>query len=181
MAYGPGASVQAWKAIVPGVELWEAEYDAKCVQAAIDHGQMEGLSAVTGDQGDPTVVQKWIQESGGNFDIIVDDGGHKNTQIKTSFDTLWPALRPGGLYFIEDLQVGRDPRWDDTQGTAVMADIIESWTEQLLISDKRVGKPKVTITAENRLPEGVEFIFCQHEACVLGKSKHAWPGAEWAA
>ena len=35
--------------------------------------------------------------SGQGFDVIVDDGGHTNLQIKNTFDVLFPqALNPGG-------------------------------------------------------------------------------------
>jgi hypothetical protein len=38
------------------------------------------------------------------FDIIIDDGGHTMNQQKTSFMTLLPLVRSGGLYVIEDLE-----------------------------------------------------------------------------
>jgi len=177
MRYGPGASVQVWNLVLPGTELWEAEYDAACVDKARKSGQLNGTKTVTGDQGNAEVVQRWIRESGGNFDIIIDDGGHKNKQIKTSFDNLWPTLKPGGMYFIEDLQVGRNPEWDDSNGQAVMTDIIEAWIEQLLLSSPSHGIANTTKTST--LPKQVDFIFCQHEACVIGKSKRVWRGAEW--
>ena len=34
-------------------------------------------------------------------------GGHTQGQIFASFMALWPTVKPGGLYFIEDLQVSR--------------------------------------------------------------------------
>jgi hypothetical protein len=40
----------------------------------------------------------------GFFDIIVDDGGHTFEQQRTSFQELWPYLKEGGIYVIEDLQ-----------------------------------------------------------------------------
>merc|ERR1719361_1387093 len=50
MEYGPGASVQAWKTVLPKAELWEAEYDEKCVNKSREEGQLNGVSTVTGDQ-----------------------------------------------------------------------------------------------------------------------------------
>ena len=97
---------------------------------------------VFGDQADKTTVDDWVVTAGGNFNVIVDDGGYKNDQIKNSFDILFPkALLPGGLYFIEDLQVSRITGFAN-DGVPVMADVIQSYIDQLLIpthylTDKR--------------------------------------------
>ncbi len=95
--YGPGKSVAVWKALYgKHADIWEAEFVAECVTKTKAEGKMEGISVVTGDQGNKTVVERWVQETGGNFNVIIDDGGHHNKQIKTTFDVLWDqALLPG--------------------------------------------------------------------------------------
>ena len=68
------------------------------------------IQLLVGDQGNPQVLDQWIEQSGGaDFDVVIDDGGHQNCQIWTSFLKLWPRLKPNGLYFIEDMQVARPP------------------------------------------------------------------------
>lgn len=37
------------------------------------------------------------------FDYVVDDGSHLVEHQITSFDILWPYMKPGGKYFIEDV------------------------------------------------------------------------------
>ena len=111
---GPGKSASLWKHFFGEKvgEIWFAEYDAACVKREKDAGRMEGLNIVTGDQANVTTLYQWINETKGGFDVIIDDGGHANRMIKTSFDVLFPhALRPGGLYFMEDLHVGRAYSW----------------------------------------------------------------------
>ena len=72
---GPGASVRVWQRIFgPNDEMWEAEFDAKCVKKAEEGGLMEGFHTLTGDQGNSVVLKNWIEQSGGDFDIVVDDG-----------------------------------------------------------------------------------------------------------
>merc|ERR1711865_1027912 len=71
MGYGPGASVQVWKKLLPHAELWEAEYEGECVKKAIEKNQLEGIHTLVGDQGDFNVLDSWIETSGGNFDIII--------------------------------------------------------------------------------------------------------------
>lgn len=39
---------------------------------------------------------------GGEVDLVIDDASHAYSFTKTSFLTLFPKLRPGGLYIIED-------------------------------------------------------------------------------
>ena len=111
MGYGPGASVSVWQRLLPDAELWEAEFDAECVEAARAKGQLEGVRTLTGDQGDAATLEGWKRALGGELDVIVDDGGHKNSQLGASFDALWPLVKLGGVYVLEDLQFGHQPRY----------------------------------------------------------------------
>ena len=45
------------------------------------------------------------------LDIILDDGSHRYLDQQKTLHTLWPRLRPGGFYIIEDMLVGALP-WD---------------------------------------------------------------------
>ena len=45
------------------------------------------------------------------LDIILDDGSHKYLDQQRTLHTLWPRLRPGGFYIVEDMLVGALP-WD---------------------------------------------------------------------
>lgn len=44
-----------------------------------------------------------INNEHGPFDIIIDDGSHFSHHMRTSFDHLFPLLKPGGLYIVEDI------------------------------------------------------------------------------
>jgi hypothetical protein len=48
-------------------------------------------------------LQMLMKKTSGNFDIIIDDGGHTMTQQITSFKCLFPHVKSKGLYIIEDL------------------------------------------------------------------------------
>ena len=136
MIYGPGASSHLWKNLFGShVELWEADVDANCVKNMTKQGKMKGINTLVGSQSDIRVLEEWTQISGGKFDVIIDDGGHKNKEIMASFNVLFhKALLPGGYYFIEDLQVGRHQPYTDEKDC--VADVIESWIDQLLINDQ---------------------------------------------
>jgi cephalosporin hydroxylase len=66
------------------------------------------------DQNDATAVRE-IAAQYGPFDLIVDDGCHFTAETRLSFTTMFPAVRVGGSYVIEDWAVGywrdRDPRY----------------------------------------------------------------------
>jgi hypothetical protein len=85
MEYGPGRSASVWREYLPSSDVWFAEYDAKCVEK--NRGKLETMriKAVTGDQANETDLHRWLEETGGNFDVIVDDGGHSNRMQWNSF------------------------------------------------------------------------------------------------
>lgn len=57
-----------------------------------------------GDQSDVGFLNHFLQESEGQFDVIIDDGSHVPTHQIVSFEHLWKSVKPGGLYIIEDIE-----------------------------------------------------------------------------
>jgi len=55
------------------------------------------------DQGNRIELTKWAQETGLKFDIIIDDGAHRSKEQQTSLGVLFPLVKSGGFYVIEDL------------------------------------------------------------------------------
>ena len=68
-----------------------------------------------GSQGDVDFLERVAKEIG-PLDVVIDDGSHRSEHVLTSFRTLFPHLRAGGTYVIEDLctsywpQFGGDPK-----------------------------------------------------------------------
>ena len=169
MAYGPGASAKLWRKYLPRAQVWEADFDAACVShhsAALDS---LGVHILVGDQSNTAHLHQWINSSGGNFDIIVDDGGHTNMQQYNAFVTLFVhALNPGGIYFLEDLVVSRT--WVDGDKKHVMADVIRDWVENLMLGEATY--PQLPLFAYNpwfKLPPGVKSIECFLGCCAFTK------------
>jgi SAM-dependent methyltransferase len=56
------------------------------------------------DQANRTALAGIVEESfdGGELDLVVDDCSHKYEPTRASFNELFPRLRPGGAYVIED-------------------------------------------------------------------------------
>ena len=57
-----------------------------------------------GDQSDTAFLRHFIAETGGAFDIVIVDGSHVPGPQLLSFEILWPAVNPGGVYAVEDLE-----------------------------------------------------------------------------
>ena len=68
------------------------------------------LHVLQGDQGDARFLDSMARELG-PFDIVIDDGSHIAHHIITSFNALFPHVRPGGLYVVEDLAMAYWPGW----------------------------------------------------------------------
>mmetsp|Transcript_15539 Transcript_15539/g.38997 ORF Transcript_15539/g.38997 Transcript_15539/m.38997 type:complete len:336 (-) Transcript_15539:119-1126(-) len=175
MSYGAGASVRVWAELFPLAERWEAEFDEQCVRKMSE--KLVGINVVTGDQGNRTTLARWINQTGGRFDMIVDDGGHYNDQVMVSFEELWPELNPGGLYVMEDLHVGRSVRYDTPYGknyTNVPSDFVQSVAELLLTGNTSVKPTLATEISTSYTPPPVDaaWVLCQLQACMLGKRRH---------
>lgn len=52
------------------------------------------------------------------LDVIIDDGSHRYLDQEKTLQTLWPRLRAGGFYVIEDVLVGALP-WDASHAKQV--------------------------------------------------------------
>jgi hypothetical protein len=65
--------------------------------------QIERCKIIRGDMGSHEDLDRLVEESGGQFDIIIEDASHASHHQQIALARLFPALRPGGLYIIEDL------------------------------------------------------------------------------
>ena len=62
------------------------------------------IHVMVGHAGKQKDLNKLIENYGGDFDIIIDDGGHLSDQQQFSMAYLFPFLKPLGIYIIEDLR-----------------------------------------------------------------------------
>jgi hypothetical protein len=99
--------------------MWD-EYFSKAQLHFIDidkvaFNYMHGLSARStlhiADQGNRQDLQNFIAKTNTSFDVILDDGGHHMHQQILSFQILFPLIKPGGLYIIEDLHTSYWSDW----------------------------------------------------------------------
>ncbi len=104
-----GASLKMWKhyfrrGTVCGMDLF--------AKKGLDEPR---ITTVIGDQADRGLLAD-VAGRRGPFDIVIDDGSHKNDHILATFAALFPHVRPGGFYVIEDLWTAYLPDYGGTAG-----------------------------------------------------------------
>lgn len=102
-----GASLRMWKNYFP--RAWVYGFDIADKRGLSE----QRIEIIQGDQSDPAALGELVRATG-PLDIVIDDGSHVNGHVVTSFDTLFPYVRNGGLYVIEDLQTSYWPRFGGT-------------------------------------------------------------------
>lgn len=170
MGYGPGHSIKLWRLFFPNAEIWMAEYDQACADKYRGELLNAGVKIVTGDQADLRTLRSWVNITGGNFDVIIDDGGHSSMQQYNSLVVLFlHALRPGGVYILEDMQVARTPQFIDGDRSLFMIDVVKDMIEALVL-DPNDGLVEVSAYKPRYgLLPFLKMIDCQRAACVFTK------------
>ena len=69
------------------------------------------MLAIQGDQSDPASLGA-IADQVGEIDVVIDDGSHISDQTIAAFQVLFPVLKPGGIYVVEDIQTSYWPGWN---------------------------------------------------------------------
>lgn len=113
-----GGSLELWRQYFPNAEIVGVDIDEHCKEH-----EGENIKVIIGDQ---TNIK--FLETLGNFDIIIDDGGHYMTQQQISMNTLLVnQLNPGGLYVIEDLHTSYWEQFLDIRKTtiSVLKDMVD--------------------------------------------------------
>ncbi len=103
-----------------GSLLWAKNYFApgsiiQGLDANIVSAPIEGVDMFTIDQADSEGLTNF-GKSDGLFDIIIDDGSHVKSLTENTFNCLYPFLKPGGKYIIEDWGAGYYPQWEHCKG-----------------------------------------------------------------
>jgi len=107
-----GGSLALWRDWFPGSVIVGIDRDpvpaAGCVTLACEQGNTAGVFGLA------------LAAVAGGYDIIIDDCSHLRELTEKSLWALWPLLKPGGLYCIEDWGTGYYNDWPDGKppGTA---------------------------------------------------------------
>lgn len=89
------------------LQLWKEYFGDKCEIVGIDINpktkfEEPQIKVEIGSQTDANFLSE-IENKYGPFDIIIDDGSHLQMDVLNSFSFLYPKLKKGGVYIIEDM------------------------------------------------------------------------------
>jgi hypothetical protein len=158
-----GASAKLWNKYFTNLDYYAMDYMdrnnnatvTKCANDFIKENPNWLKHIWLGDQENKTFLKKLVAEYGQEFDIIIDDGGHRSSQIIASFEILWPIVAPGGYYIIEDMAVAPE-----------FADIVSKWI-RLIGNGQDTGR--IPGDMNSRIPKDVKMIGCAFQICYLRK------------
>jgi hypothetical protein len=104
--FSGGQSLRMWKKFFPFAKIFSLDiFDKSFLQE-------NRIKIYRGSQIDNDFLQK-VCDDAGLFDIIIDDGSHINEHVIKSFEFLFPKLKIGGIYVVEDTQTSY---WEDYGG-----------------------------------------------------------------
>jgi len=101
-----GNSLRMWKRYFPFARIFALDlYDKSFVEE-------RRIKVFQGSQADEVVLNNMMDRIG-EPEIIIDDGSHINEHVITTFKVLFPRLKDGGIYVVEDTETSY---WPDYGG-----------------------------------------------------------------
>ncbi len=110
-----GASVRMWREFFPHARIIGVDIDSNAKQHANDHIIVE-----IADQGNLEQLSELARKYG-PFDVVIDDGSHFWDHQITSLHALFPELKKGGVYILEDIDTSYIEGDEYANGSSVTA------------------------------------------------------------
>jgi hypothetical protein len=126
-----GASLRIWHDFFPQAQITGVD-----IKPAARKHEAGRIAIRIADQSDSPALRRIAKERG-PFDLIVDDGSHIWAHQISTFRALFPFLKPGGLFIIEDLHTsyGRFiPKYAGEAGGQKASDYV------LGLADRTIGR-----------------------------------------
>ncbi len=126
----PGASMTMWREFLPQARLFGIDIN---IDALGLKNTIPGLDVHLADQGDSTAVDA-VMRAIGLVDFAIDDGSHRLSDISCSLRTIWPYVKTGGYYAVEDLHCIKPWECDS------LMEIVSALSGQKVFTLERCGK-----------------------------------------
>lgn len=148
-----GDSLRMWQELIPHGKIIGIDRDPGSAWPP-------GTHRIVAEQDDPQLNLKVAELAPGGCDLIVDDASHIAHLSAATFAQLWPLVKPGGFYVVEDWA---DPwvspglmRWPDVD-PKYLGDELVDWVPSL-------------ITA---LKDGAQSVHYTYEGLVIIQRRHS--------
>jgi hypothetical protein len=89
-----GESLKMWKQFYPNSKVLGIDIQPDCKEIKFP----DGIEVLIGNATDDGLLSS-LQD---DFDLIIDDGSHESYDMIYSFEKLFPKVKSGGVYIIED-------------------------------------------------------------------------------
>ena len=104
---GGGESIQGWLQYFQNGQIYGIDVVHNTNPYNTDFTDVHPrYNFIHADQSDPTMWACLNADTGGNWDIVIDDGSHTPEDIINAFEAGWQFMRSGGYWCVEDLGCG---------------------------------------------------------------------------
>jgi hypothetical protein len=163
-----GESLRMWKAYFPNARIIGLDLHDK---RAHDEDR---IRTVQGSQDDAALLQRLSQEEG-PFDIVIDDGSHFAVHVQRSFEVLYPLLKDGGYYVIEDTQTAYWPEFGGAAPGAHGAGTSMDLVRRLADAINHREWPRSPAWRPDALGSQVVALHCYHNIVFVLKGRNDEP------
>lgn len=171
-----GHSVNLWLEYCPDAKIYGLDIKTDC-----DNGRVQ---IFRGDQSKSEDLEHLITKTGSDIDVILDDGSHIPEHQILSFDVLFPHVKPGGIYIIEDIETSYWKQnglygYKTNYGESHKFNIINIFKDVLHLLNREYMNKTELETVKSRLNLKLDvvdsissIIFCQN--CIIIKKKELY-------
>jgi hypothetical protein len=159
-----GASLKTWEDYFPNATIVGVDITPGCKR--FERGRTR---IVLADQSNIEELTSLAIEHG-PFDLIIEDGSHMCEHQITSLRTLFPFVKPNGIYIVEDLQTNYGSMLSSYQGiaTTTCVEYLKRWVD-LRVGDDQVPIEEVEDAFLRTYGREIEFITFYRRACLIKK------------
>lgn len=153
-----GGSLRMWDDYFGRARIWGIDNNPACAKLGAP-----GIGILIGSQADPRFLAAL-----GEYNVIIDDGGHNMYEQMTTLTCLWPHVRSGGMYVIEDLHTSYWPGFGGGRAGCTTMEMLKGWIDGLnheAITHKRAGQYRNSNTPDR----GLRAMHFHESFCLLEK------------
>jgi hypothetical protein len=152
-----GGSLTMWEKYFPEARIFAIDIENK---SSMERARVKTL---VGDQSKREHLQKAIDVSGGDIDVLIDDGGHTMQQQQVSLGFLFKFVKPGGYYILEDIHTSIPALWPGYGAEADGSNTTLRMLYDYMQAATPTWKSKYMLPAEMKyLDDNVEYVNLVH-------------------